>query len=434
VTLADYEPTVSLVVAAAVGLLIGLERERPVEDEGGGPPRRHPAGARTFTLASLTGGVAALLAASYGVWILVGTIVAVGALAVAAYRSAAKEPSTGITTELALLGATLLGAFICSPDLPLSIESRLSVGFSLGVAIMALLSAKPLFRRFASRLLQEDVVATTKFLIVAGIVLPLLPDEGLGPWQALNPRHIGWMVVLVAAISFVGYVAARILGRRGLWLTGVVGGLVSSTAVTVAFSGRCKRQPALRPVLAAGIVAACTIMFPRIGLEAAVVAPALGRHLAGAVAVASVVGAAGTAWLLARGPGTGEGEAEPVHLSNPFELGGALWFGALFAGINLAVRAADAYLGAGGTYLASAVAGLTDVDAITLSAASLLREGTVGVGRAAAMVGVGAASNTVVKIGLSFVLGDRRLGAVVAAWTGLSLLAGAVVLTVAGVG
>lgn len=425
-----HEPYLSLLVAAAVGLLVGLERERPV-GQGEAGPVHHVAGARTFTLAALAGGVAALLADAYGAWPVVAAVAAVAALAVTARRDEPTAGDRGITTEVALVLTCLVGAWTCARRVPVAAEVRWTTAAAVGVATTGLLSAKPLLRRFASRIVQEDVVATTKFLIVAVVVLPLLPDRDMGPMDAWNPRHIGWMVVLVAAISFVGYVASRLLGRRGLLVTGLVGGLVSSTAVTAAFGSRARKTPALAATLAGGVVAACTVMFPRIAVEAAVVAPALAERLAAAVVAAVVAGAAAT-WILVRPAARPEQEdgGGAVDLSNPFELGSALWFGALFAGINLAVRAANRFLGEKGAYLAAAVAGLTDVDAVTLSTATLLADGAVDLSRATAMVGIGAASNTLVKVGIAFALGRRGFGARVAAGAGLTLLAGALVLAV----
>ncbi|RMG95453.1 MAG: MgtC/SapB family protein [Deltaproteobacteria bacterium] len=427
--LETYEPFVSLAVAAAIGLVVGLERERPVAEESG-KPRRHAAGARTFTLAALVGGTAAWLAGVYGTWIVVAAVFAVGALAAASHLSEARRSEAhGITTEVALVATCLVGVWTCSEGLALPHATRLVSAAALGVATTALLSAKPMFRRFASRIVQEDVVATTKFLVVAVVVLPLLPDRNLGPLDAWNPRHIGWMVVLVAGISFVGYVAARLFGRRGLLLTGIIGGLVSSTAVTAAFATRARHSPAAIQVLAGGVVAACTIMFPRIGIEAAVVDVQLAGSLIGPVAAATLVGAAATLALVRRSK-TEAPEPSPVELVNPFELSSALWFGGLFALIGLAVRAADVYLGAGGLYLASAVAGLTDVDAITLNAATLVADGATDLETARTMVGVGAASNTCVKVGLAFVLGGARFGRRIAIGTGAALIAGAAVLLV----
>ena len=280
-----HEPYVSLLVAAAVGLLVGLERERPV-GTADGQPVHHVAGARTFTLAALAGGLAALLADAYGAFPLAVTVAAVAALAVVAHRVEASTGDRGITTEIALVVTCLAGAWSCARSLPVAANLRWATAAAVGVATTGLLSAKPLLRRFASRIVQEDVVATTKFLIVAVVVLPLLPDRDMGPMDAWNPRHIGWMVVLVAAISFVGYVASRLLGRRGLLVTGLVGGLVSSTAVTAAFASRARKAPHLAATLAGGVVAACTVMFPRIAVEAAVVAPRLAEHLAVPVAAA----------------------------------------------------------------------------------------------------------------------------------------------------
>ncbi|MBK9516752.1 MAG: DUF4010 domain-containing protein [Anaeromyxobacter sp.] len=256
---------------------------------------------------------------------------------------------------------------------------------------------------------REDVASTLKFLVVAVVVLPLLPDRTFGPLDVLNPFDVGRLMVLISALSFVGYAGIRLLGpQRGLGLTGVVGGLVSSTAVTLSMSGRARERPELADSAALAVVLASTIMFVRVFAIVAVVNPALQADLAFPVAAAAAAGLVASLllWLRSRRSGT---EGAAVTFTNPFELGRALQFALLFAVVLLGSKAAALYLGTAGTYAAGLLAGTTDVDAITLSMARL---GGVEVTHqvAATTIFLGAASNTLAKGVMAAVLGGWPFG------------------------
>ena len=471
--LTPYEPLVSFAVATAMGMLVGLERERPAGGHGVHP---HLAGARTFTLVALLGALASFLSPSLGPAAPLLGLAGVVLFEAFAYRATARAGKPrGLTTEVALVITYLAGVLATAQAAVPNTNHRLTMVAMIGVVLTALLSAKPTLRSIAARVSQDDMIATVKFLIVAVVVLPLLPDRPLGPYGVWNPRDIGWMVVLIAGISFVGYVAARVLGARGLWMTGVLGGLVSSTAVTMSFSPKARTDRNLHAPLAMGIVGACTVMFPRVLVEVAVVGPGLLPQVGPPLGVTTL---AGLAWLggqglrarrrrappsAAGGPereGTATGEAAPqapgasapaapsgakaahqgqgaapppdpagaVELHNPFELGSALGFGALYALILLASRFAGDHFGDHGTFVAGALAGLSDVDAITLSMTHLADSGAVTGQVAAGTIFIGVATNTLVKAGLAVALGGRRFGARVLGGLLLPLLAGALAL------
>ncbi len=457
--LAPYEPAVSFAVATAVGLLVGLERERPARGRGLHP---HLAGARTFALVALLGALGSFLAPTLGAALPALGLLGLVLFEALAYRAAVRRGATpGLTTELALVVTYLAGMLATARTAVPDTNHRLTMVAMLGAVLTALLSAKPTLRAMAARVSQTDVIATVKFLLVAVVVLPLLPDRALGPYGVWNPRDIGWMVVLIAGISFVGYVAARVLGARGLWLTGLLGGLVSSTAVTMSFSPKARMNPPLHTTLAIGVVGACTVMFPRVLVEVALLGPVLLPRVAPPLVATTAVG---VVWLVVQGlraraertpvPPTPTPEPAPepapsndsapkppadtapqppadaaqVRLHNPFELTSALGFGALYALILLVSRVASSRFGAHGTYPAGALAGLSDVDAITLSMTRLAGAGTVPPDVAAATVFVGVTSNTLVKAALALALGGRRFGARVLAGLLLPLLAGAATL------
>jgi len=260
--------------------------------------------------------------------------------------------------------------------------------------------------------------------VVAVIVLPLLPDRTYGPLDVLNPFDVGRLMVLISVLSFVGYAGIRLLGpRRGLGLTGVVGGLVSSTAVTLSMSGRARERPEIAGSAALAVVLASTIMFPRIFAIVAVVNPALQAAVAWPLALATAAGLLSSLvlWLRSR---RGAHEGAAVVFTNPFELGRALWFALLFVVVLLGSKAAALYLGTAGTYAAGVLAGSTDVDAITLSMARLAGA-EVPARVAATTIFLGAAANTVVKGGMAAVIGGWPFGRRVLVAMGAMLAAGA---------
>lgn len=417
-----YEPLLSLLVAGLVGLLIGLEREqsRPIGPEAPG----HIGGIRTHPLVALSGALTMLLSRELGVWLPIAGLLTVGALVIAAYVNALKAGGgSGITSEVTLIVTYLLGTLAMS-DVILPVERRWIVVASLAVLATLLLSVKPTLHAFAKQATRDDILATLKFLIVAVVVLPLLPDRTYGPLDVLNPYSIGLMVVLIAGIGFVGYLLVRALGPgRGLGLTGLVGGLVSSTAVTLSSAGRAKGEPAIRDACALAVTVASTVMFGRILLEVQVVHPDLVPRLAVPLVLMTLAGAAFALVYFLRGRAQ-HATAKEVRFSNPFELSSALKFGALFAGILLVSKAATLYLGAGGTYLAGLLAGLADVDAITLSMARLAKAGEVKPEVAVTTILIGAGSNTVVKGTMATVVGGWDFGRRIALAFGTVLLAG----------
>ena len=243
------------------------------------------------------------------------------------------------------------------------------------------------------------------------MVLPLVPDASLGPWGVWNPRTIWLLVVLISGISFVGYVAVKVVGpRRGIGLSGLLGGLASSTAVTMSFTQRSKAQPSLATTLAVGALGATAVSAPRLIVLLAVVEPAL--VLPAAIPLGALfVGTSLVALVLSRRPLSDD---EAPEVSNPFELMTALQFAVLFAGVLLLTRAAEEYLGAGGVYLASSLAGVAQLDAITLSLGRQAQTTLVHVVAVKALA-LAIAANCVFKGGLAYGLGGRRFGGIVLA-------------------
>jgi uncharacterized membrane protein (DUF4010 family) len=386
--------------ALGLGFLVGLQREHAHEGE---QKKLLFGGVRTFPLLSLLACAAAYLAAEAdSPWLLAVPLGLAGALIVAVYVVSAWRGEVGMTTEVAALLMLVIGV-LCA-------RGSLGLAVALGVTTMALLSLKMELHRLAGRVTRDDVLATLKFGIITAIVLPVLPDRTWGgpPFDVLNPRQIWLMVVLISGISFLGYLAIKMVGaRQGIGLTGFLGGLVSSTAVTLSFAQRSRRRGNLARAFAVAVTIAWTMMFVRILVEVAVVnRPLLDRLWPPMVAA----GAAGLAASLVLYLAQRSKDEEEMSLANPFELGPAVKFGLLYGLILLFSRAAREWLGDGGVYLSSVLAGLTDVDAITLSMAELAKPGgSVEPGLAARAVTLAAMSNTLVKGGIVLATGGVEL-------------------------
>lgn len=421
-----YEPFVSVGTALAAGLLIGLEREqsqRPGEGAFIG-------GVRTYPLFALLGVLTMLLGKVFGIWLpLLGFGAVAGFVAISYADDVRRERDRGLTTEVSILLTFLLGVLVASSGVVEPASRRVIAVAGLAVIITFLLSSKSYFQSVLEKVHADDLYATVKFLIVAILVLPLLPDETMGPLDVINPYNVGLMVVLIAGISLVGYVASRAYGAgRGLAITALLGGLVSSTAVTLSFAGRARKEPLLVPLSAAAIVLASTIMAARVLVEVAVVHTPLLRPLAAPIAAMAVTGVVAGALLFYRSR-SDSAAAEAVPLTNPFELTTAVRFGLLYAGVLLASKAAQLYAGSAGMYAAAALAGTTDVDAITLSTASLARDGGLDLRVATTTILIGVVANTLVKGGLASVLGGWPLGRLVGLAYGAMILAVGLSLT-----
>lgn len=402
-----HEPFASLGLAAAAGLLIGLERERSrPQDETG---EAFLGGARTHPLLALGGGVATLVAREVGAFAFAIPFAALVLFLGLNYAGEVRrDRHRGITSEAAFLLSFLLGALALTRGVFPALTYKVVAVAAVAVVATFLLSSKPTLHPLVRRVTREEATATLEFLIVAVVVLPLLPDRTYGPLDVLNPFQIGVLLVLISGLSFAGYVASRLLGaRRGLGITGLVGGLVSSTAVTLSMAGRARERPAIADSAALAVMLASTVMFARVLAIVAVVNPALRGPVALPMTAGVLAGLAATLVLWLRS-GRATTKEETVALSNPFELGAALKFALLFAAILLGSKAATVHLGTAGIYAAGLLAGSTDVDAITLSVAKLAGEGGLAPGVAATTIFLGTASNTLVK---------GIMGAVVGGWS-----------------
>jgi uncharacterized membrane protein (DUF4010 family) len=416
----DLQAVWNFATALLIGALLGIERERHKREH----DEQTIGGLRTFILFALIGALGGWLTLALdSPWILAAALVAALAPVLAGYViSARTQPDAlGLTTELAAVAACLLGA--------MTMLGYRDLAVGLGVAVAAVLAYKQPLHGLVQKLDREDVYAGLRLLIATFIVLPLLPDDPVDPWGALRPQSLWMLVLLISTLSLVGYVATRLLGaNRGIPLTGITGGLVSSTAVTLAFS-RQSRDPAYAGAansLASGILFAWAVMFVRVVVEVLVVNRALlGAVLVPFAAMAATATAAGL--YLRRRAGAGEHTAG-VPLRNPFSLRAAAKFAAFFALVLLVVKIVQTYAPGRGVYFVAALAGTTDVDAITLSMAQYARSGSAEV--AVQAITVAALTNTVIKTAMVGMLADVRLRRPMLAASVLVLAAGGGALAV----
>jgi uncharacterized membrane protein (DUF4010 family) len=407
-------------VALGLGVLLGLERERTRQ------PEKSFAGVRTIGLISLAGGLSAYFDQQLGLpWLALALFGAVVALTVVSYAVTASRGSLGITTEVTALLAFMLGS--------LCVRGYVPIAAFLAVATAVMLALKEWLHQLARRIESADVEATLKFAIVTIIILPLVPNENFGPapLDVLNPYKIWLMVVLISGLNFASYILVKVVGpEHGIGVTGLLGGLVSSTAVTLGFAQRSRQNPAQSPALALGILLAWTVMFIRVPVMVAIVHRPTAVKLAivmGGLAVASL----GICLLLWR-----RREAKPDTASvdtgeNPFELGQAIQFGLLFGVVTFVAKASQVYLGEAGLYAAGAIAGLTDVDAISLSMANLAASAPENTVAAATTIVIAAGANTLVKSGMAVFTGSAELRRIMLAATAVLVAGGAVLLLVA---
>lgn len=406
-------PFVTLAIAVALGMLVGLQRERA-------PSSTHIGGVRTFPLVTLLGAGAGMLVPQLGPWLVAVAFLGVLAAGIVANVIGLRrgDPEPGMTTEVAMMVMFVVGVM-----LPLGMRD---VAVAIGVGTTVLLQFKAPLHTLASRVGDPDFRAVLQFALITFIILPVLPDRTFGPFDVLNPYRIWLMVVLVVGISLAGYVAFRLLGRtRGSLAAGVIGGLISSTATTVSYARRARDAPQIARAATAIFLLATLVMYGRVIAEIRIVAPSHMRELALPIAIVGAVTLACAALSL-RGAGGDGGEMPPQ--SNPAELKSALLFGGLYGLVLLLVAAAKHWLGEAGIYIVAAVSGLTDMDAITLSSGRLVERGRLEPDAAWRAIVLASISNLVFKTGIIWTLGGRSLALRAGAWFSAIAASGAALI------
>ena len=411
-----------LALALAAGILIGIERGWQGREEVEGS---RVAGIRTFGLIGLLGGVWMLIADFVGE-IVLG--LAFGAFAVIFLGShivaVQRRHDVGATTAVAALLTFALGA--------LAVAGELALAAAGAVITTLLLGLKPVMHRWLERISYDELLAVLKLLVMSVVLLPVLPNRGYGPWEALNPFELWWMIVLIAGLSFLGYATARLFGpQRGILITALCGGLTSSTAVAISFSRFARHEPKHLSLFASGILLASTVMFPRVLIVVGIIDPALATQLTWPLIGAAIGGLGMVAVLVREGFLSAKTDTTTTHvIRNPFELGMALKFGIVLAIIVVAARALNVWVGEAGILVLGVVSGLADVDAISLSLARMTASELARTTAAAAIL-LAVFSNTLVKAVIAGSIGGRSMALYMASGVAAMLFGAAIAFVLA---
>jgi uncharacterized membrane protein (DUF4010 family) len=375
----------------AIGLLIGLERERS-------PAAR--AGLRTFGLVAMLGTLLALISERVGsAWVLASGFAAVAVLIVTAYLGDDDDEDPGTTTQAALLLCFGLGAAVW-------------YGFGVLATMLAitttiLLHYKPELQTMSRNLSRNDLQSILQFAVLSFIILPILPNRDYGPYDTLNPYQTWWMVVLISGVSLAGYVALRLVGQRyGAPLLGFLGGMVSSTATTLVYA-RHAREQAMSGLAVVVILIANLVVLVRLGVLSGFVSPAILPQLLPVLGSGLVLGAVGAFYWWRKM--NGDKAVIMPKIENPTEIKTALSFAALYALVLLAAAWLSDVAGQKGLYLLALVSGLTDVDAISLSSLHLFQQGKLHGQQAVTAIAIAYLSNLGFKLGLLSVVGGSEL-------------------------
>ena len=386
--------------ALAIGLLVGIERYKARE-----PGEKRSAGVRTFTTFSLLGGVCGLveqLSVSLVSFAALALLVAIGY-----YRES--EHSPGLTTEAAALVVFWLGYLVHSHEI---------LAISTAIVLTMMLASKETLHGFIRDSISErELFDTLKFLAVVMVVYPLLPDRAIGPFGFFNPARTWLLVILVSTIGYAGYFLVRVFGhKRGLLISVLLGGVVSTMATTMSLASQARRSPQSARLLGVAAVAANAVQFPRLLLLVAVIASTFAQQLASVLVPMTIVGLLGAALLSGRLE-----DRQPdvqLPLTNPYSLTPALKFTLFFVAILFLVRFAEDSLGDQGVLLASLLGGAASASAVSLSLAKLVQDGSLSVDTGMFALLICVSANATVKLFITLTQGARRL----AFWLGGGLL------------
>ncbi len=409
--LTDIEFLYRMLVAAGIGFVLGLEREFSKLSE----KEEIFAGVRTFAIVSLFGFIAALLSFVLNEWVYAIGFLAVIVLVSLAYWIDAHKGKHGGTTEFAIIFTYLLGG--------LCLLGYLTESLAFMVIMVVILSLKVKLKIIIGQLTQEEIYAFVRFVVIALLILPFLPNNNYGPFNVVNPREVGWVVVLTSGIGFIGYILMKFLGtHRGILLTGILGGMVSSTVVTWTFSKKSRETPSLSTNYAMGIFAAATLMIVRVVILIFIFNKTLLEGLFVPLLILLLTGL-GVTFFFNKKQTRHERVNAPLPLGQPLNIRDAIFFGAFYTGILILVSYASMEYGTKGIYTSSAISALTDIDAITISVSKL---GGTTLTKLAAQIAILLAtiSNTVVKITIAIWNGSPSLKRQIAFGYGLIFIAG----------
>jgi len=402
----DYILIKSLLIAVILGFIIGLQRTMSniYYSRGEQKDSYFVAGSRTFALIALLGFLSGWLTKSAPNIVSVVAFLVIGLIVLSYYLKATLYRNMGMTTQVAAIITYLLGLMVY-----LHLEQY---AIFIGILMIILLEIKPRLQKIEQNITPADLNASILLLAMTFLLLPILPDEMIGPYKLFNPYKTWLMAVIIAAISFVGYIAIKILGnKRGVLLTGLFGGLVSSTAVSISLSQMYTTQKEYLNNFSAGIAMACTLMYIRVLFEAFVINQKVALVLLLPYTAASLSGLLFVYILYKHSKIDTAINLEDTDIAkNPLQLSEAIKFGLLFGIIYGAINMVENHYGDIGVYIVSTLSGITDVDAITLSLSQLASDQKLTFQTSAAGIVIASAMNSLVKLGIVFWMGGRAIG------------------------
>ncbi len=390
------EFVVRALIAIGIGFIIGLEREHAALKEN----QETFAGIRTFIFVVLLGFIAGLCFYLLSPLVYVGILACVVIVTAISYYITASKGDIGATTELSVLIGFLLGTLL--------LLGKLEISLAITVVVVVLLSAKFRLRSFVGEITAEELYDFIRFVVIALLIFPFLPNEAYGPYKVINPHEIGWVIILTSGLGFVGYLLMKFLGpRRGILISGIVGGLISSTAVTWVFSKKSRENESNSHNCAVAILAASSIMAVRVLVWTFIFNRALFNAIAGSILLV-LVSAIGVTLFFYYKYRRREIIETRIRQDKPLDLPGALVFGLVYTVILLVVSYANEKMGDSGLMISSAIAGLSDIDAIAITVSKLAHD-SLGFGSAGDAILVAMISNTFVKTGIGVWAGSRTL-------------------------
>ena len=385
-----------LITATGIGLVIGLEREHSMQTE-----KPHLAGFRTFPLICIFGFLTGILAHDVSIAMIPAATAGLLLLVAVAYYVQTQHGKLGMTTEFAIILVFFLGIMVAYGQ----------VNNALAVVVIAtlLLSLKDEFHSFVARITEQELLAFVKFFVIALLILPNLPDKAFGPEDILNYRDIGWIIVIVSTLSFIGYLLLKFGGmQQGILITALLGGLFSSTMVAWIFGARSRESPGLVKTFAAGILLSSTIMYVRVVALSALFNLDLALKLAIPCGIMLLVSLFAV-WRITQKDGESKKESGEIPLGNPLDLKNAVFFGMLYIAIGYFLYYSQLWMGTSGAYLTGLVSGVADIDAITINSAHMAARDSAMVKEATKIVLVAMMSNTVFKTTIATLRGDPKI-------------------------
>lgn len=401
-------------IAILIGALIGLEREHSRT-----PGAKSFAGIRTFPLIAMYGFISAMLASYINITYYFVFVVSIIILVGLSYYNTARGGRIGITTELSALMVFVLGSMIY--------WNFILIAAIVAVIMAVFLSLKIQLHQFVENVTGEDIFAVLKLSIVTIIIMPLLPERSFGPNNVINLRLIWMMVIFIALISFLGYILTKYVGyKKGISVTSIFGGLVSSTALTFSFAKKSKENDSLSPNFGVGILIATIMVFPKVLLEIAVVNGELAKLAVVPIVIFMIVGIVLSLIMWKK---INAVELTGINLKNPFELKSALYFGLIFGAILLFSKLAQSNFGDRGSYIVSFISGLTNIDAITLTMAQLSAKNTISSFVALNSIIIALFANLLFKGIIAIILGTKLMARYTTVGFGFFILTALLILS-----